>query len=691
MLLWGCAHTTIEVAPAVPSPAVAARSGALHAGVARADITPPPGPGLAGSGPEGRAAAGYRARLHARALLLEDRRGEILALVAADLPFTSVILHRRVAEIVRAEAPIGADRLMLAATHTHSGPGHYLDAESYNRQGSSVSGYDRSMVDFLAARIAGAVLAAWHGRRPARIAWGTTTVHGVTRNRSPGAGGAAPDSTLLMLRVDLRSGGDTVFRPAGALSVFAVHGTGNSSENDLWDADIHGRVARLLERHADSLSASRGGATVPGAVHLFANGAEGDVSPIWPPASRCAPPTLRRTSANGSRGLRRWEWVGVDTITRRRCLAAARDGMDATSRAIAAPAAALFDALAPARESESVVISRAFTVLPLTGSEAPAGLCSEAEPGAATVGGSEDVRTRYERWRFLGFIRSAFEEGPRAARTNPRGCQAEKRPALDGVLRRITGFGRGFPEMAQLAVLRIGGLVLAALPAEATTAAGAHLVERVRAASDSMGPPAEHVAILGLTNGFMQYVTTSGEYRAQHYEGASTLYGPGTLGVLSDALAALARSLGAPESRSPAAVMDSVSLRPGPRRSLLRAAGDPVTIERSVVRVVCAEGGVLAEWEDAPPDLLDLSAQLLLHIERVDSAGATVVAWDDGAIEVRSLGRGRGRAWRWSAWWPHDGPGRYRVVLAARPGVQALGAECAMAAPASRSRRPGTR
>jgi neutral ceramidase len=547
------------------------------------------------------------------------------------------------------------------------------------------------MVEFLAARIAGAVLTAWHGRRPARMAWGTTSVPGVTRNRSPGAGGAAPDSTLLMLRVDLRAGGDTVFRPAGALSLFAVHGTGNSSENDLWDADIQGRVARLLERHADSLTAVQGGAALPGAVHLFANGAEGDVSPIWPPASRCAPPTLRRTSTHGSRGLRGWEWVGPDTTTRRRCLAAARHGMDATSRAIAAPATALFDSLNPGQESEAVLISRAFTVLPLTGAGAPPGICGEAEPGAATVGGSEDVRTRYERWRFLGFIRSAFEEGPRAARTSPRGCQAEKRPALDGVLRRITGIGRGFPEVAQLAVLRIGGLVLAALPAEATTAAGAHLAERIRAVADSMEAPAERVAILGLTNGFMQYVTTPGEYRAQHYEGASTLYGPGTLGALSDALAALARSLGAPESRSPEAVTDSVRLRPGPRRSMLLPAGDPATSERSVARVVCAEDGVLAEWEDLSPDLLDVSAQLLIHIERVDSAGATVVAWDDGAIEVRSLGRGRRGAWRWSAWWPHDQPGRYRVVLAARPGVQALGAECATAAPATQPRRPDTR
>ncbi|MGH7629981.1 MAG: neutral/alkaline non-lysosomal ceramidase N-terminal domain-containing protein, partial [Gemmatimonadales bacterium] len=460
LLLAGCARAQPLMLPAVSSPPPSTVSRGLLAGLARTDITPPPGPGLAGGGPEGRPAAGHRARLHARALVLEDRRGEIVAYVVADLPFVSVILHRRVAELVRARAPIGADRLMLAATHTHSGPGHFLDAESYNRQGSSVPGYDPAMVAFLAERVAGAVLRAWESRGAARVAWGTTTVASVTRNRSAAAGGAAPDSTLLLLRVDVRSGPDADFRPAGALSILAIHGTGNSPENDLWDGDIHGRVARILEAHVDSLAGGPGG-PAPRAVYLFANGAEGDVSPTWSAASRCTPPALRRTRMRGPHGTRGWEWVGVDAATRETCLAAARDGMETTSRAIAVRAAALFDALAPGPDSDTLFISRAFTTLPLTGPGAPPGLCAEAEPGAATIAGAEDMPTRYRGWRFLGFIPSAFEEGGRAARHEPRGCQAEKRPALDGKLRRISGISRIFPQVAQLAVVRIGGLLTA--------------------------------------------------------------------------------------------------------------------------------------------------------------------------------------------------------------------------------------
>lgn len=269
LLAGACGGRITEVAPAVPSLAPESGGGALRAGVGRRDITPPPGPGLAGGGPEGRPAQGWRARLHARALVLEDRRGEAMALVVADLPFVSILLHRRVAELVRAGTPLGADRLIIAATHTHSGPGHFLDAESYNRQGSSVPGYDRAVLEFLARRISAAVVVAWNTRATARLAWGETGVGGVTRSRSTAAGRGAPDTTLLMLRVDVRRGSDSAFAPAGALSLFAIHGTGNSPENDLWDADIQGRVMQQLE------------ARVPGAVHLVANGAEGDVSPVW--------------------------------------------------------------------------------------------------------------------------------------------------------------------------------------------------------------------------------------------------------------------------------------------------------------------------------------------------------------------------------------------------------------------------
>src|SRR5258705_12847347 len=97
-----------------------------------------------------------------------------------------------------------------------------------------------------------------------------------------------------MRRVDQRDPASGAYRPAGAFSIFAMHGTGNAPSNDLLDADIHGLVERRLERHIDrDLNRLRDSGFVPPAVYLFANGAESDVSPAWPPQSRWECPPLR--------------------------------------------------------------------------------------------------------------------------------------------------------------------------------------------------------------------------------------------------------------------------------------------------------------------------------------------------------------------------------------------------------------
>src|SRR5437762_4197281 len=159
--------------PAVLGPRRSLVAGAaLRAGFARVGVTPPAGVGLAGEGPEGGEAVGYRLRLYARVLVLADGGGNRLALVVADLPLSSSLLHRRVAALTARTDGIGVDRLVIAVTHTHAGPGHFFEATGYNDEGSSVLGYDPVMVDSLAARIARAVHHAPKDLRPARVAWG---------------------------------------------------------------------------------------------------------------------------------------------------------------------------------------------------------------------------------------------------------------------------------------------------------------------------------------------------------------------------------------------------------------------------------------------------------------------------------------------------------------------------------------
>lgn len=82
------------------------------------------------------------------------------------------------------------------------------------------------------------------------------------------------------------------------------------------------------------------------------------------------------------------------------------------------------------------------------------------------------------------------------------------------------------PHVLPLQLLRIGSLAVAAVPAEFTAAAGRRLKGTVLSA---FGSELTDVVLSGYSNGYSGYVTTQEEYGAQHYEGASTLYGEYTL------------------------------------------------------------------------------------------------------------------------------------------------------------------
>lgn len=668
---------------APPTPASPA---GLRAGFGRADITPPPGVGLAGNGPEGRRAAGYRVHLYARALLLEDRTGERVALITADLPQVTANLHRVTARRIRDSTGIGADRLVIAATHVHAGPGHFYAERQYNRSTSQVEGYDSAMVEFLVSRFARAVLDAQRDLRPARVAWGATAVWGHTRNRSysaflrnkpewtppaPVPSGLDPahravDPLWTLVRVDQRGrGADSGYKPAGALSVFAMHGTADAPENDLLDAGIHGIIEHGLERHVDSLSRRGTG------YHLLANGAEGDVSPDWPVQSRCGAPALRPVVGPG--GPRTppppWEWRDPAPAWMRLCLAAARRYVNSAGDSLAARAAALFDSLGP-RVRGDLRVAVAFRTLRLKGDPR---LCPYPEAGSSTVGGAEDGRTRLYGWRLFGIFPLGLEEGVHSIRPDPHDCQGEKRVALGGLQRKLVVGQHGLPDVAQLSVVRLGDLLLGVVPAEVTTRAGALLEHAMADSAGAAGLAPRAVVIVGLANGYMQYVTTEAEYSEQAYEGASTLYGPNTAAVLAEELGRLAGAL-ARSGASPANPVDSLTAYPGASVTILprRTAGPgPDRVERVVVGQACAGDTLVVRWRDLYPGRLVPADGPVLRIERLSGERWEVAAWDgDRELEIRAA-RARGaRGYEWEARWHHAArAGSLRVVLVARPGL----------------------
>jgi hypothetical protein len=96
------------------------------------------------------------------------------------------------------------------------------------------------------------------------------------------------------------------------------------------------------------------------------------------------------------------------------------------------------------------------------------------------------------------------------------------------------------PHVIPLQIFRIGSLAMAAVPAEFTTVAGRRLKARIKRV---FGASASHVAMIGYANDYAFYVTTPEEYRTQHYEGASTVFGPHTLAAYLQEMERLAIAL----------------------------------------------------------------------------------------------------------------------------------------------------
>lgn len=717
--------------------------GGLEAGFGRADITPPPGVGVNGDGFENHQTDGWQHHLYARAMILQDERGERIAYLVADLPFGSAVLQRLTAQRIVDSTGIGADRLIVSSTHTHSGPGNFSPAELYNKESGVFSGYDSVLVDFLVRRFSAALLDAYHDLRPAVAAWDSVRVVDVTRNRSfdavrrdtdhviPIAPGAttgdsirgAVDRWWRLLRVDRCDSLWHACAPRGAFSVFAIHPTGIPPATTLLDGDVHAIVERGLERAIDSMNPALGpsdprecGTAAPDsagaatltcdfrarAIHLFANGTEGDVSPAVLPGSRCGeePDTTPGTKVLRLRFRRALRPEGPRTpptietwrlppgATYDDCLRIARRSVNVLGDRLVRAGVQLFHA-AGTGLSKHLLIRRAFTTVDLRSPPASESLCPPLT-GTSNFAGAEDARTRFHGWRILWVIPTGIEEGGSAIDHDHHGCDGAKRPGL-GPFQAFFVRDFGLPRFVQFSVVRIGDVLVAATPWEITSEAGA----RMRRALGRTDPSVEGVAIVGLADGYSQYVTTPEEYEAQNYEGGSDLYGANTAPFIRSVLVRLARSI---VRGSPVVVVDSIPADPGPYRSYFprpTAGTSGRAVTRRVLGLACDSTSLpptppstqriwtrrfVARWIDAYPGALLPATGEVVEIQRRTADGRFApVAWDDGddvpgsgddrRLAVRALGPSDG-GYEWSVTWNSERIHRgdlLRIVLPARP------------------------
>lgn len=256
--------------------------GCLRVGFSRVDVTPPVGSPMGGFAARYLPAQGVHDPLYARALVASDGE-ETIGLVSADvltLPRGTVDAVRKV---TAASTGIPGSNIMLAATHTHSGPETIgLTAELRSR---TVAPYMR----LLERDLAGALYMAWRRMSEAQVGVGGGSVAvGFNRRRADGV----VDPEVAVARFDTPGG-----QPLGALVNYACHAVVLGHTNLELSADYPGQVCNALDE-----------AKGPGFTGLFLNGACGDINPVSSKGYAC-PGGFRDVERIGS--ILAWEALKV--------------------------------------------------------------------------------------------------------------------------------------------------------------------------------------------------------------------------------------------------------------------------------------------------------------------------------------------------------------------------------------------
>jgi neutral ceramidase len=232
-------------------------TGPLRAGGASVPLDVPAGSPIGGYPRWDYASRGVRDAPLARALVLSVP-GFTAAIVSVDVLLIPEALRARVEKRLSRLAP---DALVVAATHTHAGPGGFWEDALGERFGTGP--FDLRVLDGLAARIAEAVEAAAAARAPATLSVARSRRVDLVVNRDEGD----PDGRLLVIRAE-RGPGDVV----GQVVVFPAHATVLGSRNRQISGDWPAALARDL----------------PGTTVVL-QGAEGDQTWRLPPPPPTAP------------------------------------------------------------------------------------------------------------------------------------------------------------------------------------------------------------------------------------------------------------------------------------------------------------------------------------------------------------------------------------------------------------------
>jgi neutral ceramidase len=519
-LFW---HSAAQTAPILPQAGAWGATGncngnnVFEVGTGIYDITGPAAElGMMGYAMLEQKTAGIHMRLRSRAFVIGSPcNGKRIVFVSADLGqiFQSV-KQGVVRKLQETYGGLYNDaNVMLSATHTHSGPGAYSHYALYNL---TSLGYDPQNYAAIVNGIYQSIVRAHGNVGLGEIKMNQGDLLDASFNRSLTAYEANPaseraayahDTDKLMTVLRLSRGG----QERGMISWFAVHATSIGNQNRLISGDNKGLASYLFE----NMKGTNYGANDT-FVAAFANSNEGDVSPnLWGVPDNVHDYDRNTTIADRqyARALSLYNAASQNLI----------GGVDYRHRYV---------------DFSNLVVQPEYT------GDSQRSTCVAAIGVSMIAGSTEDgpgVDFVPEGLVYDGVSWPQFTLVP-----GDQACHGDKVILLP--MGRFSPYP-WTPEVLPVQVATLGNLALIAVPFEVTTMTGRRIRNAVLAKLQPTG--VSHAVIVGLANAYAGYVATREEYSVQHYEGASTHFGPYTENALRQEAARLSDYLAANQINAP--------------------------------------------------------------------------------------------------------------------------------------------
>uniref|UniRef100_H2YR11 Neutral ceramidase n=1 Tax=Ciona savignyi TaxID=51511 RepID=H2YR11_CIOSA len=483
-------------------------SDSYYIGVARCDVTGPVVQvNMMGYAHPEQVANGLHTRLYSRAFVVADNQKQNrVAFVSFDGGMASQLLKLEVVKRLKEKhGDIFTERnVVISGTHTHSGPAGFFQFLLFEM--TSLGHVEQSTTAFVDGIVESIELAN-SKLELGRIKIGSGLVDNGNINRSPTSYLLNPEAERARF-VHVVTSRD----PLGMLSWYPAHPTNMNFTNLLINSDNKGRASTLFEKMM-----RKPGETLAGKefVAAFAQANLGDVSP--------------RTNGPNCVGFGPGKdmFDSTDIIARRQLDAAKLVYKSATER-LDGPVDWIHQYVDMTQQSVQLDDgSTVTTCKPGMGYSFAAG-CTD---GAGAFNFVQGMTRGTPFWNTIRDILAKIictVEPPREYYN----CHQPKPVLLPtGYMDKPYDW---HPTIVDIQVLRIGQLLIAAVPGEYTTMAGRRLKERlyneavIKLACSS---GAFQVVLAGLSNVYTHYITTPEEYNAQRYEAASTIFGPHTFQV----------------------------------------------------------------------------------------------------------------------------------------------------------------